>query len=164
MAADDRRPVFSIEGWLEENRDSFVPPVCNKLMEMGQLVVMYVGGPNVRPDYHIEEGEVSPPFSPSFSLPCHLSSDCVIVKELFYMVRGDMCLKIWEKNKPKDVHIKQGEIFVLPGRIPHSPQRPQKGSIGLVIERKRGDHEIDGLRWFLSFPFTHPIDQREGKD
>ena len=124
--AEDQRPVYKIGQWLDENRDSFKPPVCNKLMELGQLVVMFVGGPNVRPDYHIEEGE-----------------------ELFYMFKGDMCLKIWEKNVPKDVHIKEGEIFVLPSRIPHSPQRPQAGSIGLVIERKRLDHEIDGLRWYV---------------
>jgi 3-hydroxyanthranilate 3,4-dioxygenase len=88
----------NIEQWLEDNKEQFLPPVCNKLLYADQLKVMYVGGPNVRADYHIEVGE-----------------------ELFYQLKGDMCLKVMERNTPKDIIIKQGEIFVLPGRVPHSP-------------------------------------------
>jgi 3-hydroxyanthranilate 3,4-dioxygenase len=87
---------------------------------------MFVGGPNQREDYHIEEGE-----------------------ELFYQIKGDMCVKIIENNKHKDIVIKEGEFFLLPARIPHSPQRTAN-SIGLVIERKRLPNEIDGVRWHLS--------------
>ncbi|CAF0727084.1 unnamed protein product [Brachionus calyciflorus] len=94
-------------------------------MHNEQLVIMFVGGPNQREDYHIEEGE-----------------------ELFYQLKGDMCVKIIENGKHRDVHIKEGEFFVLPGRIPHSPQRTA-GSIGLVIERKRLENEKDGVRWFV---------------
>ncbi|CAG2180001.1 unnamed protein product [Oppiella nova] len=65
-----------------------------------QLKVFFVGGPNQRKDYHIEEGE-----------------------ELFYMIKGDMCLKVIEKGKPKDVIIKEGQVFLLAAKIPHSPQR-----------------------------------------
>lgn len=85
----------------------------------------YVGGPNQRKDYHIEEGE-----------------------ELFYMVKGDMCLKVIERGQHKDVPIREGEIFLLPGSIAHSPQR-QAETVGLVIERERAQDEKDGLRYFV---------------
>ncbi|XP_008113914.1 3-hydroxyanthranilate 3,4-dioxygenase isoform X2 [Anolis carolinensis] len=86
---------------------------------------MFVGGPNQRKDYHLEEGE-----------------------ELFYQLEGDMCLKIIENGKHKDIHIKEGEIFLLPARIPHSPQR-YANTVGLVIERKRSNMETDGLRYYV---------------
>jgi 3-hydroxyanthranilate 3,4-dioxygenase len=91
--------VINTDEWIRENEDKFRPPVCNKLMHNSQLIVMFVGGPNQREDYHIEEGE-----------------------ELFYQVKGDMCLKIIENNQHKDIVIKEGEMFLLPARIPHSPQ------------------------------------------
>ena len=53
----------------------------------GQLKVMFIGGPNVRKDYHMEEGE-----------------------EIFYQVKGDMVLKIVEMGVHKDVLIKEGEV------------------------------------------------------
>ena len=46
----------NVNDWLKENESSFAPPVCNKLMHKKQLTVMYVGGPNQREDFHIEEG------------------------------------------------------------------------------------------------------------
>ncbi|RNA27386.1 3-hydroxyanthranilate 3-4-dioxygenase [Brachionus plicatilis] len=117
--------VINVSKWIEENKSSFNPPVCNKLMHNEQLVVMFVGGPNQREDYHIEQGE-----------------------ELFYQLKGDMCVKIIENGQHRDVHIKEGEFFLLPARIPHSPQRTA-GSIGLVIERKRSLDETDAVRWFV---------------
>ncbi|XP_067901260.1 3-hydroxyanthranilate 3,4-dioxygenase [Heterodontus francisci] len=116
---------YNVDRWIEENKKYFNPPVCNKLMHNGQLKVMFVGGPNERKDYHIEEGE-----------------------ELFYQCKGDMCLKIIEKGKHKDVHIREGEMFLLPARIPHSPQR-QADSIGLVFERMRLKTELDALRYYV---------------
>lgn len=117
--------VINTDEWLRTHESSFVPPVCNKLMHNEQLVIMFVGGPNCREDYHIEEGE-----------------------ELFYQVRGDMCVKILENGRHKDVPIREGEMFVLPARVPHSPQRTA-ASIGLVIERRREPGELDGVRWFV---------------
>ncbi|XP_034754724.1 3-hydroxyanthranilate 3,4-dioxygenase [Etheostoma cragini] len=118
-------PVLNVEHWIAENKNAFLPPVCNKLMHFSQLNVMFVGGPNTRKDYHIEEGE-----------------------ELFYQVKGDMCLKLIENGKHKDVHIKEGEMFLLPARIPHSPQR-QANTVGLVVERRRLLTETDCLRYYV---------------
>lgn len=124
--ADQKSPeIINLTKWIEINKNNFMPPVCNKLMHNGQLVVMLVGGPNQREDYHIEEGE-----------------------EIFYQLKGDMCVKIIENNKHKDVFIKEGEFFILPARVPHSPQR-FTNTIGLVIERKRTIHEVDAVRWFV---------------
>uniref|UniRef100_A0A8C5T2Q4 3-hydroxyanthranilate 3,4-dioxygenase n=1 Tax=Laticauda laticaudata TaxID=8630 RepID=A0A8C5T2Q4_LATLA len=117
--------LVNVKKWVEENKDTFLPPVCNKLMHHRQLNIMFVGGPNQRKDYHIEEGE-----------------------ELFYQLQGDMCLKIIENGKHKDIHIKEGEMFLLPARIPHSPQR-YANSVGLVIERRRLGTETDGLRYYI---------------
>ncbi|XP_076463468.1 3-hydroxyanthranilate 3,4-dioxygenase-like [Babylonia areolata] len=118
--------LYNTDKWLEENEKSFQPPVCNKMMHNdGQLKVFYVGGPNVRKDFHIEEGE-----------------------ELFYMLKGDMVLKVIEQGKHRDLPIKEGEIFLLPACIPHSPQR-KPNTLGLVIERERAMEEKDGLRYYV---------------
>ncbi|XP_054655705.1 3-hydroxyanthranilate 3,4-dioxygenase [Dunckerocampus dactyliophorus] len=118
--------LVNVQEWIAENQNAFLPPVCNKLMHFSQLNIMFVGGPNTRKDYHIEEGE-----------------------ELFYQVKGDMCLKVIENGKNKDVHIKEGEMFLLPARIPHSPQR-QANTVGLVVERRRLLTETDCLRYYVS--------------
>ena len=47
--------------------------------------------------------------------------------------------------------MKEGEVFLLPSRIPHSPNRPEEGSLGLVIERERLEGEMDGMRWYTNF-------------
>jgi len=125
-------PVINIPKWISENKDQFLPPVCNKLMYNEQLAIMYIGGPNIREDYHIEEGE-----------------------EFFYMVSGDMVLKIVEKGVRRDILIKEGEVFLLPARIPHSPQR-QPNTVGLVIERRRDEDELDVLRYYVG-KTTQPL-------
>lgn len=116
---------MNVETWIQQNQNSFQPPVCNKLMHFRQLNIMFVGGPNTRKDFHIEEGE-----------------------ELFFQVRGDMCLKVVENGKHKDVHIREGEMFLLPARVPHSPQR-QADTVGLVVERRRLSSETDCLRYYV---------------
>jgi 3-hydroxyanthranilate 3,4-dioxygenase len=115
---------FNFKKWIEENRHLLKPPVGNKCMVDGDLIVMVVGGPNARKDYHYDEGA-----------------------EFFYQVEGDIVVKIIEDGKPRDIHIKEGDMFYLPPRIPHSPQRPAN-TIGLVIERKRDDKELDGFQWY----------------
>lgn len=117
-------PPFNFQKWIEENRHLLKPPVGNKCMVDGDLIIMVVGGPNTRKDYHYDEGA-----------------------EFFYQIEGDITVKIIDEGKPKDIHIKQGEMFYLPPRIPHSPQRPAD-TIGLVIERKRDEGELDGFQWY----------------
>ncbi|XP_043238398.1 3-hydroxyanthranilate 3,4-dioxygenase-like [Amphibalanus amphitrite] len=113
--------------WIDANKASFLPPVCNKMLHGdGQLKVFYVGGPNVRKDFHLEEGE-----------------------EVFYQRQGDINVVTLQNGEFKDIKIKEGEIFLLPGKIPHSPQRYQD-TTGMVIERERvKDQEYDCLRYYV---------------
>jgi 3-hydroxyanthranilate 3,4-dioxygenase len=116
---------LNLRTWIEENRHLLRPPVGNKLVwQDTELNVMIVGGPNTRKDYHIDPGE-----------------------EFFYQLQGDMVLKIIEDGKPRDVSILEGEIFLLPPGVPHSPQR-FPDTVGLVIERRRRPEERDHLRWY----------------
>tara|TARA_R110002049_G_scaffold26035_2_gene91112 strand:+ start:416 stop:1003 length:588 start_codon:yes stop_codon:yes gene_type:complete len=130
-----RRP-FNFQKWIDEHRHLLKPPVGNKLVyEDAEFIVMVVGGPNARKDYHWEEGE-----------------------EFFYQLEGDIIVKIQENGKAVEVPIKEGEIFLLPARVPHSPIRSE-GSIGLVIERKRINGEKDGLLWFCDNCNTKLFDE-----
>ncbi|MCB0793336.1 MAG: 3-hydroxyanthranilate 3,4-dioxygenase [Flavobacteriales bacterium] len=121
-----RRP-FNLSDWIQENRDLLKPPVGNKNLyaDAGDYIVMIVGGPNARKDYHYNETE-----------------------ELFYQLEGDINVRIQEDGKAVDIPIRAGEMFLLPAKVPHSPMRGE-GSVGLVIECKRNDREMkDGLLWF----------------
>ena len=117
---------FNLQKWINENRHLLKPPVGNKnlYVESGDYIVMIVAGPNARKDYHYNETE-----------------------ELFYQIEGDIIVKIQHEGKAVEIPIKEGEMFLLPGKIPHSPIRSE-GSVGLVIERKRGENDKDGLMWF----------------
>lgn len=132
-----RRP-FNFNAWIDEHRHLLKPPVGNKVVyvENDDFIVMVVGGPNSRKDYHFNEGE-----------------------ELFYQVEGDIVLKIIEDGKPVDIDIKEGEMFLLPPKVPHSPQRSE-GSIGLVIERYRTDKEEDGFMWFCESCDNHLYEEK----
>lgn len=111
--------------WIDEHRHLLKPPVGNRqVFENAEFIVMVVGGPNARKDYHYNEGE-----------------------EFFYQLEGDITLKVMDNGVPRDIAIREGDVFLLPARVPHSPQRPS-GTIGLVIERKRREGELDGCFWF----------------
>ena len=111
--------------WIDEHRHLLKPPVGNRqVFENGEFIVMVVGGPNARKDYHYNEGE-----------------------EFFYQLEGDITLKVIDDGVRRDIAIREGDIFLLPARVPHSPQRPAD-TVGLVIERKRSDDELDGCFWF----------------
>ncbi len=117
---------FNLQKWVDEHRHELKPPVGNRNLykDAGDYIVMVVAGPNARKDYHFNETE-----------------------ELFYQLEGDITVRIQEDGKPVDIPIRQGEMFLLPARVPHSPMRPE-GTIGLVIEVKRTGEESDGLLWF----------------
>lgn len=117
--------AFNFRQWIEEHRDRLEPPVCNQqVFEEDDFIVMVVGGPNSRTDYHYDEGP-----------------------EFFYQLEGDMLLKTLQDGERVDIPIREGDILLLPPKVPHSPQR-FAGTVGLVIERKRLPHELDGFMWF----------------
>ncbi len=118
---------FNLNRWIEENRDLLKPPVGNKNLykQAGDFIVMIVGGPNARKDYHYNESE-----------------------EWFFQVEGSINVRIQEDGKALDIPIKEGEMFLLPAKTPHSPMRSE-GSVGLVIEKvRKGTNDKDGLLWF----------------
>jgi 3-hydroxyanthranilate 3,4-dioxygenase len=119
------QPPFSLATFVAENRHRLQPPVgAVRIFENAQMIVMAVGGPNTRRDFHIDPGE-----------------------EFFYQLEGDMVLRIHEHGAIRDITIAEGEIFMLPAWVPHSPQR-RAGTVGLVIERPRVGDEADGVRWY----------------
>lgn len=120
-----KRP-FNLQKWIDDNRDLLKPPVGNKNLytDAGDYIVMIVGGPNARKDYHYNETE-----------------------ELFYQLEGEITVKIQEDGKVVEVPIKAGDMYLHPAKVPHSPIRPA-GSVGLVIERKREENHTDGLQWY----------------
>jgi 3-hydroxyanthranilate 3,4-dioxygenase len=119
-----QRP-FNFKKWIDENRHLLKPPVGNKVVyENTEFIVMVVGGPNSRKDYHYNESE-----------------------EFFYQLEGDIKVGIQEDGTAVTVDIKEGDIFLLPPKVPHNPMRGPN-TIGLVMERKRREGEEDGLMWF----------------
>ena len=116
---------FNLRRWIDQNRHLLQPPVGNKLLfQDGNFVIMAVGGPNSRKDFHHDPGD-----------------------EFFYQIEGTMVLRVLEDGRPTDIIIQEGEVFLLPPEVPHSPQRPA-GSIGIVVERRRNPAELDGFSWY----------------
>ncbi|MEE4162006.1 MAG: 3-hydroxyanthranilate 3,4-dioxygenase [Woeseiaceae bacterium] len=116
---------FDLQRWIDAHREQLRPPVCNQqVFEDNDFIVMVVGGPNQRDDYHLDEGP-----------------------EFFYQLEGEMLLRTVQDGERVDIPIRAGEVLMLPPRVPHSPQR-YADSIGLVVERKRLDNELDGFMWF----------------
>jgi 3-hydroxyanthranilate 3,4-dioxygenase len=119
--------AFNFSSWIDAHAHLLRPPVGNQQVfrDAGDLIVMAVGGPNSRTDYHDDPYE-----------------------EFFYQLRGDMVLRVMQDGRPSDVPIREGEILLLPGHVRHSPQRPQPGSVGLVVEKIRPAGVHDGFEWF----------------
>ena len=116
---------INFKKWIDEHRHLLKPPVGNKVVwKDADVIVMVVGGPNSRTDYHYNE-----------------------TPEFFYQIEGDIVLKVIENGKPKDIHIREGEIFFLPPKVPHSPRRG-KNTVGLVIEYPRPEGVKDKLQWY----------------
>jgi 3-hydroxyanthranilate 3,4-dioxygenase len=117
--------AFNFRRWIDDNRHQLKPPVGNKrVFHNSEFIIMVVGGPNARKDYHVDPAE-----------------------EFFYQLEGDMLLKTMQDGRPVDVPIREGEILLLPPRVPHSPQRIAD-TVGLVIERERRPGELDGFQWY----------------
>lgn len=116
---------FDLLAWINAHREFLQPPVCNKeVFKDSEFIVMVVGGPNARTDYHDDPGA-----------------------EIFFQLEGDMILKTVQNQELIDIPIRQGEIFLLPPHVHHSPQR-FADTVGIVIERQRAPHERDGFIWY----------------
>ena len=120
------RTGLNFKKWIDENRHLLKPPVGNQVVYQPEqdFIVMVVGGPNARKDYHYNETE-----------------------EFFYQLEGDIVVKIVDNGEHVDIPIKEGEIYMLPAKTPHSPQRGPN-TVGLVMEVKRRDGMKDGFMWF----------------
>jgi 3-hydroxyanthranilate 3,4-dioxygenase len=117
--------AFNFKTWIDEHRHLLKPPVCNQqIFEENDFIVMVVGGPNSRTDYHYDEGP-----------------------EFFHQLEGEMLLRTIQDGKRVDITIGEGEILLLPPKVPHSPQRFEN-TVGLVVERKRLPEELDGFMWY----------------
>ncbi|KAJ5103531.1 3-hydroxyanthranilic acid dioxygenase [Penicillium argentinense] len=134
---DDTQPSVPgpilLSSWLGANSTDLKPPINNKCLYSGKdFILMAVGGPNTRNDYHSE-------FAP---------------KEWFYQIKGNVLLKIIDNGQFRDVMIREGETFLVPGYTPHSPRR-YKDTIGLVMERTRSPKCIDRIRWYCENNEAH---------
>ena len=117
--------AFNFKRWIDEHRHLLKPPVGNKLVFTdSEFIIMVVGGPNSRKDFHVDPGE-----------------------EFFYQLEGGITLATVQDGRRVDSPRGEGEIFLLPPDMPHSPRRPA-GTVGLVIERTRRAGEIDGFQWY----------------
>ncbi|MBV7315104.1 3-hydroxyanthranilate 3,4-dioxygenase [Shewanella sp. NIFS-20-20] len=126
ISSASRLMGFNFQQWLAEHEHLLKPPVNNALIwENADLMVTVVGGPNARFDYHDDP-----------------------VEEFFYQFKGNAYLRIMTSNGPEEVHLKEGDIFLLPPHVRHSPQRPEPGSLCLVIEPKRATGAKDGFEWY----------------
>ncbi|MGN7399573.1 3-hydroxyanthranilate 3,4-dioxygenase [Cytobacillus praedii] len=117
--------AFNLINWIEENKEQLKPPVNNKVLwEDSEFICMILGGPNRRRDFHVDPSD-----------------------EFFYQIKGDCYVEVINNGKREIVTVKEGEVFMLPGMVPHSPHRVEN-TYGLVIERKRAQGELEDFVWF----------------
>ena len=124
--------TFHLKRWVEDNRDPTSTRRSERIVSSlpQGLPRDDLRGPNTRLDFHIEPGD-----------------------EFFYQVEGGMELHLKAPGERRQiVEIREGEIFVCPGGLPHSPRRFED-TWGLVIERKRRPEETESspgsakVRW-----------------
>ncbi|MBS0365007.1 MAG: 3-hydroxyanthranilate 3,4-dioxygenase [Proteobacteria bacterium] len=117
--------AFNLQRWIDSHRAELRPPVGNKrVFADGDFIIMVVGGPNSRKDFHVDPGQ-----------------------EFFYQLEGDIVVRTMQDGVAVDLPVRQGEVLLLPGKMPHQPRRPAE-TLGLVIERHRQPHERDGFQWY----------------
>ena len=111
--------------WLAEHAHLLKPPVGNQqVWADADFMVTVVGGPNGRSDFHDDP-----------------------VEEFFYQFKGNAHLLLWDAGRYERVDLNEGDIFLMPPHTLHSPQRPEAGSLCLVIERQRPAGQIDAFQW-----------------
>lgn len=127
MSQHPKLKPINLQKWCEEHAHLLKPPVGNQLLhkDTSGMIVMVVGGPNTRMDFHDDP-----------------------VEEWFYQIKGDMMIKIADGGEIYDVPVREGEVFLLPPHVRHAPQRPQEGSIGIVVEAPRQPGMMEGFEWY----------------
>lgn len=119
---------INLDAWIEANRAALQPPVNNKqIWQNSDLVCFIVGGPNQRTDFHVDPYE-----------------------EYFHQLRGNASLLVADRGRIERVRLKQGDVFLLPAFVRHSPQRPEAGSLAMVIERRRAPADMDAFEWYCA--------------
>jgi len=123
---DSKFQAFNLLQWIDDNKDELQPPVNNKQMwKDANMIVMMVGGPNKRRDFHVSPAE-----------------------EFFYQIKGDCYVEVInDEGKREVVTVKEGEVFLLPANVPHSPHRVAN-TYGMVIEEPRGKGVTEDMVWF----------------
>jgi 3-hydroxyanthranilate 3,4-dioxygenase len=111
--------------WAQRNQSLLKPPVCNAAVwPDGDYIINMVGGPNTRTDFHDNPTE-----------------------EIFYQIQGNAYLEIWDRGRFDRIDLREGDAFLLPAHVIHSPQRPEPG-LCLLVEKPRPAGEHDSLQWY----------------
>lgn len=119
------QPPFSQREWIERNLPHARGAISNKEIFRGSdFIYQVIRGPNARNDFHLD------PFD-----------------EIFYQLQGDIAVHVIEDGRERPVPVKEGEVFLLPRGVYHSPRRPAN-TLGLVVERPRQKDELDAIAWF----------------
>ena len=121
-------PPLRLSRWLEDNAHLLKPPVGNQqIWKDADLIVTVVGGPNQRTDFHDDPHE-----------------------EFFHQFRGHAHLLVHDRGRFERVDLREGDVFLLPAHQRHSPQRPEAGSLCMVIERTRATGTLDAFEWYCA--------------
>lgn len=119
---------LNFERWIDDHAADLRPPVGNQqIWANSDLICTVVGGPNQRTDFHDDPHE-----------------------EFFHQLRGNAHLLLWDRGRFERVELREGDIFLLPAHVPHSPQRPEAGSVCTVIERTRAEGVRDAFQWYCA--------------
>jgi len=122
------RSPINFARWLDEHQHLLKPPVGNQqIWKDSDMIVTVVGGPNLRSDFHDD------PF-----------------EEYFHQFKGNAHLLIADRGKFERVDLREGDIFLLPAHVRHSPQRPEAGSLCTVIEMPRPMGTKDAFEWYCA--------------
>ena len=121
-------PPIHLPAWLNANAHKLQPPVGNQqIWANSDLICTVVGGPNQRTDFHDD------PF-----------------EEYFHQFRGNASVLILDRGKFERIPLNEGDVFLLPAHVRHSPQRPEAGSLCTVIERARPPGTLDAFEWYCA--------------
>ena len=127
-AATHYSAPLNFGGWITEHQDRLKPPVGNQqIWKDSDLVCTVVGGPNQRTDFHVDPYE-----------------------EYFHQFKGEASLLIADRGQFERIPLREGDVFLLPAFVRHSPQRPNPGSLCTVIERARPAGVIDAFEWYCA--------------